>query len=292
MLVGAGLYEAYTYSLQPSDPDPNAIELPVPLSQQQRLLRTTLTVGLLGAARHNVDMGNARRRALRGRARLPAGRAQGADRARACRRRSWQGDFFRAKGMVEAIFEALHVEPVFAATARARGLRRRCGSAGRLGGDLRAARSRRRVERVRARPRGAVRARAGAAPLPRCDHVSRRCARISRSSSTSRCRSGELLAAAREAAGSELRETRFLSRLPRRPDRDRQEVGRVLGCVPVARPHAVRRGRRRVSGQRSSPRSPGASAPSSAPSGAAKVVSARRADRPRRRCRPAGRAPS
>ena len=58
VLVGAGFYEAYTYSLQPSDPDPAAIELPVPLSSQQRFLRTTLVQGLLGAARHNVDMGN------------------------------------------------------------------------------------------------------------------------------------------------------------------------------------------------------------------------------------------
>jgi len=45
-----GCTEAYTYSLQAIDPDPNAIELPVPLSSQQRLLRTTLAVGLLGAA--------------------------------------------------------------------------------------------------------------------------------------------------------------------------------------------------------------------------------------------------
>ena len=58
VLVGAGFYEAYTYSLQPEDPDPDALELPVPLSSQQRFLRTTLTVGLVGAARHNVDMGN------------------------------------------------------------------------------------------------------------------------------------------------------------------------------------------------------------------------------------------
>jgi phenylalanyl-tRNA synthetase beta chain len=59
VLAGAGLYEAYTYSLQPSDPDPTAIELPVPLSSQQRVLRTTLRVGLAGAATVNVDAGNA-----------------------------------------------------------------------------------------------------------------------------------------------------------------------------------------------------------------------------------------
>ena len=51
VLVGAGFFEAYTYSLQAEDPDPAAIELPVPLSSQQRLLRTTLAIGLLAAAR-------------------------------------------------------------------------------------------------------------------------------------------------------------------------------------------------------------------------------------------------
>ena len=55
VLVGAGLYEAYTYSLQHGDPDANALELPEPLSSQQRVLRTTLAVGLLGAAKHNLD---------------------------------------------------------------------------------------------------------------------------------------------------------------------------------------------------------------------------------------------
>ena len=59
VLVGAGLSEAYTYSLQADDPDTHAVVLPVPLSSQQRVLRTTLRLGLLGAARHNVAMGNA-----------------------------------------------------------------------------------------------------------------------------------------------------------------------------------------------------------------------------------------
>ena len=89
VLVGAGFYEAYTYSLQPSDPDPRAIELPVPLSSQQRFLRTNLVQGLVGAARHNVDMGNVGCSPVRGRARLSASRAgpqQGAARALARRR--------------------------------------------------------------------------------------------------------------------------------------------------------------------------------------------------------------
>jgi phenylalanyl-tRNA synthetase beta chain len=111
VLVGAGLYEAYTYSLQATDPDPNAIELPVPLSSQQRVLRTTLAVGLLGAAQHNVDMGNTDIALFEvAHVYLPPGPVPD---------ERWrlggivEGDFFKAKGIVEAVFEALHIEPTF-----------------------------------------------------------------------------------------------------------------------------------------------------------------------------------
>jgi phenylalanyl-tRNA synthetase beta chain len=111
VLVGAGLYEAYTYSLQAEDPDPEAIELPVPLSSQQRVLRTTLALGLLGAARHNVALGNGDVALLEiAHVYLPPGPVP---------TERWrvggvmQGDFFRAKGIVEAVFEAVHVEPRF-----------------------------------------------------------------------------------------------------------------------------------------------------------------------------------
>ena len=114
VLVGAGLYEAYTYSLQPFDPDPNAIELPVPLSSQQRVLRTTLTVGLLGAARHNLDMGNEDVGLFEvAHVYLPPGPVPN---------ERWRlgaivaGDFFHAKGLVEAVFESLQVEPAFEQT--------------------------------------------------------------------------------------------------------------------------------------------------------------------------------
>ncbi|HVU76670.1 MAG TPA: phenylalanine--tRNA ligase subunit beta [Gaiellaceae bacterium] len=112
VLAGAGLYEAYTYSLQPHDPDPNAIELPVPLSSQQRVLRTTLAIGLIAAAKHNVDMGNGDVGLFEvAHVYLPPGPVP---------QERWrlggivQGDFFRAKGIVEAVFAALQVEPVFA----------------------------------------------------------------------------------------------------------------------------------------------------------------------------------
>jgi phenylalanyl-tRNA synthetase beta chain len=112
VLVGAGFCEAYTYSLQPDDPDPNAIELPEPLSALQRVLRTTLATGLLGAARHNVDMGNIDIALFEvAHVYLPTGTAIPDER--------WhlggivQGDFFVAKGAVETVFQALHVEPHF-----------------------------------------------------------------------------------------------------------------------------------------------------------------------------------
>jgi phenylalanyl-tRNA synthetase beta chain len=111
VLVGAGFYEAYTYSLQATDPDPNAIELPVPLSSQQRVLRTTLALGLLGAAQHNIDMGNTDIALFEvAHVYLPPGPVP---------EERWrlggivEGDFFKAKGFVEAVFEALHVEPTF-----------------------------------------------------------------------------------------------------------------------------------------------------------------------------------
>ncbi|HST15427.1 MAG TPA: phenylalanine--tRNA ligase subunit beta [Gaiellaceae bacterium] len=120
VLVGAGMYEAYTYSLQHGDPDPNALELPEPLSSQQRVLRTNLTIGLLGAAQHNLDMGNGDVALFEiAHVYLPPGPVP---------EEPWrlggivQGDYFRARGLVEAVFAALNVEPVFARADLAREL--------------------------------------------------------------------------------------------------------------------------------------------------------------------------
>ncbi len=85
VLVGAGMYEAYTYSLQHGDPDPNALELPEPLSSQQRVLRTNLDDRAARRGAAQPRHGERRRRALRDRARLPAART-GARGALASRR--------------------------------------------------------------------------------------------------------------------------------------------------------------------------------------------------------------
>ena len=112
VLVGAGMYEAYTYSLQHGDPDPAALELPEPLSSQQRVLRTTLAVGLLGAAKHNLDLGNEDIALFEiAHVYLPPGPVP---------QERWrlggivQGGFFHVKGLVEVVFDSLQVEPVFA----------------------------------------------------------------------------------------------------------------------------------------------------------------------------------
>src|SRR6188508_2220569 len=55
VLVGAGLSEAYTWSLVASDPDPDAIRLPSPMTSDQAILRTTIVPGLVDAARTGVD---------------------------------------------------------------------------------------------------------------------------------------------------------------------------------------------------------------------------------------------
>jgi len=56
-LVGAGLSEAYTWSLVASDPDPGAIRLSNPMTSDQAILRTTIVPGLVEAARTGVDAG-------------------------------------------------------------------------------------------------------------------------------------------------------------------------------------------------------------------------------------------
>ncbi len=56
-LVGAGLSEAYTWSLVADDPSPDAIRLPNPMSSEQAILRTTIVPGLIEAARIGVDAG-------------------------------------------------------------------------------------------------------------------------------------------------------------------------------------------------------------------------------------------
>ena len=115
-LVGFGYSEAYTWSLLPEDPTPGAIQLQEPLSSEQAVLRTSLVAGLLASARRNVDAGNEdialfelAHVYLPTNDRLPDERWHLGGIA--------QGGFPFAKGAVEGLYAALGIEPSFRAAA-------------------------------------------------------------------------------------------------------------------------------------------------------------------------------
>jgi phenylalanyl-tRNA synthetase beta chain len=108
-LVGLGFSETYTPSLVPDDE--TTWKLPEPIAVELTALRTSLLPSLVEAGRRNVDAG-ADRIALFEIARvylpngeLPNERLHVAAIA--------EGDFARAKGVVEALYEALKAEPRF-----------------------------------------------------------------------------------------------------------------------------------------------------------------------------------
>jgi phenylalanyl-tRNA synthetase beta chain len=109
VLVGCGFSESYNWSLVPEDDDPQALRLPEPLSVDQAAMRTTLRRGLIESARRNADAG-AEDIALFeiARAYLPAGEKLPDERWRVGAIAS--GGFARAKGAVETLHEALKVE--------------------------------------------------------------------------------------------------------------------------------------------------------------------------------------
>ena len=71
VLVGAGLSEAYTWSLAATGPDRRRDQAPGSDDSDQAILRTTLLPGLVDAAQTGRDVGGDRRRVVRDRARLP-----------------------------------------------------------------------------------------------------------------------------------------------------------------------------------------------------------------------------
>ncbi len=111
VLVGAGWFEAYTWSLVPDDGAPDRIRLPEPLSGEQAVLRADLRLGLQESARRNANAGNERialfeiARVYRPDGELPE--------------ETWhvagitEGGFARAKGVVEALYAALRLQPTF-----------------------------------------------------------------------------------------------------------------------------------------------------------------------------------
>jgi phenylalanyl-tRNA synthetase beta chain len=109
-LAGAGFSEAYTFSLAAVDPNPGAIRLPEPLTSEHAILRTTLLHGLIGAARHNVNVGNEGIALFEiARVYLPSGEKLPEE----LRHLGGiaHGGYFHAKGAVETVHAVLKLEP-------------------------------------------------------------------------------------------------------------------------------------------------------------------------------------
>jgi phenylalanyl-tRNA synthetase beta chain len=111
-LVGFGYSESYTWSLLPEESSTAGVRLQEPLSTEQAALRTSLVEGLLVSARRNLDAGNddialfeQAHVYLPTREQLPEERWRVGGIA--------QGGFPFAKGTVEGLYEALGLRAAF-----------------------------------------------------------------------------------------------------------------------------------------------------------------------------------
>jgi len=109
VLVGAGVSEAYTWSLVGSDPNPDAVRLRNPMMSDQEVLRTTIVPGLVEAARTGADAG-ADDVALFEIARvyLPSGEQLPDERWRVAG--VVAGGYDDVKGVLETLYAALHLQ--------------------------------------------------------------------------------------------------------------------------------------------------------------------------------------
>jgi phenylalanyl-tRNA synthetase beta chain len=112
-LSGFGFVEAYSYSLVDSDPNPKAIRLPDPLTAEHALLRTTILAGLIRSLERNLDAGNEEVALFEiAHVYLP-GEDELPDEPVRIAGLTW-GGFSRAKGAVEALYRTLAApEPSF-----------------------------------------------------------------------------------------------------------------------------------------------------------------------------------
>jgi phenylalanyl-tRNA synthetase beta chain len=111
-LAGFGYSEAYTWSLVPEEVEPDGVHLHEPLSSEQAVLRTSLLDGLVASARRNVDAGTADVALFElAHVYLPTGEQLPDE--------PWHvggiavGGFAAAKGAVEGLYGALAVAPSF-----------------------------------------------------------------------------------------------------------------------------------------------------------------------------------
>ncbi len=108
VLLGCGLSETYTPSLVRADSSPDGLALPAPLTAEHAALRTSLLPSLVDAARRNLDAGAGKVELFEiARVYLPAPGNLPDE--------PWRigailpAGFFRAKGVVETLLDALHV---------------------------------------------------------------------------------------------------------------------------------------------------------------------------------------
>jgi phenylalanyl-tRNA synthetase beta chain len=119
VLRGAGFAEAYTWTLVPPEAEPRGVALLEPLTAEQAVLRTELLPSLAEAARRNVELGNEPVALFElARVYLPSGGSLPDERWRLAG--ITQGGFARAKGAVELVLDALGVETRFLPGAEAR----------------------------------------------------------------------------------------------------------------------------------------------------------------------------
>ncbi|HEU5066373.1 MAG TPA: phenylalanine--tRNA ligase subunit beta [Gaiellaceae bacterium] len=113
-LVGLGLAETYTPSLRPDDPNPQAWKLVEPISSELSTLRTRLLPSLIEAARRNVELGSEDVGLFEvARVYLPGGDLPDEHTHVGA---IVEGGWARARGIVEALYAALKAEPVFERT--------------------------------------------------------------------------------------------------------------------------------------------------------------------------------
>jgi phenylalanyl-tRNA synthetase beta chain len=113
VLVGLGFSEVVTSSLRPDDSDPSAIRLEEPISIELAVLRTELLPSLIDFARRNVDVGNRDVDLFEiAHVYLPRGHELPNEPLHVAG--ILEGGFSAAKGVVEAIYAALKVTPLIA----------------------------------------------------------------------------------------------------------------------------------------------------------------------------------
>jgi phenylalanyl-tRNA synthetase beta chain len=111
VLVGLRLAETYTPSLRPEDENPNAWRLPEPISAELAVLRTRLLPSLVEAARRNVELGAVQVALFEiARVYLPDGELPDEETHVAA---IVAGGWPRAKGIVDGLYAALKAEPAF-----------------------------------------------------------------------------------------------------------------------------------------------------------------------------------